>query len=111
MSRNLSLHLAGVLLLKILEVVGKRASFVDKQVEVFLTDYHLMCLRRYHLGPVGIHHGAVVRSLGIVGKALDHEQTHFAKRHLLKFKVLDHKRGEIVLGHLIEQLVGRHRVG
>ncbi len=99
-----------VLLLKILEVVGKRAALVDEQVEVVLADEHLVHLAGQLQALVALERAAVLQQLLVVGKTLDHEQAHAAEGHRLQVVVLDFVGLEIVACHLIEQLVAAHRV-
>ena len=107
----MSLNLLLVELVKIAEVFLKRASLLQQQVEVLLTDDDIMSLSRNIHFLILLPHTAVMLNLGIVGKSLHNNKSKVSKCHGLQLEVLNHKRVEVVLSHLIEQLVRRSRVG
>ena len=83
-----------------IEILFKRTALVKQYIEIMLADHQ----RHYPLGKLKrtatLEHSSVMVQFSPVIESGNYKQSQIAKTQLLKIKILDHERGEIVSRHL-----------
>ncbi len=89
------------------EVVVKRSASLEQFLEVALAYLHGAHSFGYDDTAVLAEQRAVVVELGFVAESFDEEKAELPEVHDFEVEVAHHVGGEVVAGHIEEQLVGR----